>query len=191
MTTYAQFGYWCHRFGLDFPDRYEYIICDEPQNLVAFSKIPPKKRTDIPTHWLARDAINRASWIGDTYVVGITATPEPLEELSALKNYIPVDKTNLHHYTEKQVLPIANLDTALDSIELGQKGGIYIKHVQPLIRAGNILRARGFNPMMLWSMDYEKVPLDEKQLEARQFLIENVSVKPETYRLYISGSGKL
>ena len=33
--------------------------------------------------------------------------------------------------------------------------------------------------MMLWSMDYEKVPLDERQLEARQFLIENERIPPE------------
>ncbi len=179
VTTYAQFGYWCHRFGFDFADHYEYIICDEPQNLVAFSKIPKKNKSDIPTHRIAIDAINRASWIGDTYVVGITATPEPLEELSAIKKRIPVDTTNLHHYTEKQVVPFANLDTALDSIELGQRGGIYIKHVQPIIRAGNILRVRGHNPLMLWSTDYEKNPLTKEQLEARQFLIEKERIPPE------------
>ena len=181
VTTYAQFGYWCHRFGLDFADHFEYIICDEPQNLVAFANIRNKKKKkhyEIPTHRIAKDAINRASWIGDTYVVGITATPEPLEDLSAIKKYIPVDTTNLHHYTEKQVVPFASFNSALESIELGQRGGIYIKHVQPIIRAGNILRARGFNPLMLWSLDYD-IPLDEKQLEAREFLIREERVPPE------------
>lgn len=179
VTTYAQFGYWCYRFGADFPSYYEYIICDEPQNLINFSEIGKKYATDIPTHSFARQAIDRACWMGDAYVIGITATPEPLNKLSALKKFIPVDKTNLHHYIETQTIPYASINSLLENIELGQKGGIYIQHVQPIIRAGKILKARGFNPLMLWSTDYEKNPLTKEQLDARQFLIENEQIPPE------------
>lgn len=179
VTTYAQFGYWCHRFGIDFANNYEYIICDEPQNLVNFSEIGLKKKTDIPTHRIAREAIDKACWMGDTYVIGITATPKPLEKLSAMKKFIPVEKTNLHHYIEKQTVPYASINSLLENIELGQKGGIYMQHVQQIIRSGKILEARGFNPLMLWSTDYEKNPLTKEQLEARQFLIENEQIPPE------------
>lgn len=179
VTTYAQFGFWCYRFGRDFTDHYEYIICDEPQNLINFSEIGKKKPTDIPTHRIAREAIDRACWIEKSIVVGITATPEPLNKLSALRKTIPIDRTNLHHYTEKKIIPYASFNSLLENIELGQKGGIYIQHVQPIIRAGKILKARGFNPLMLWSTEYEKTPLTEKQLEARQFLIENERIPPE------------
>ena len=92
VTTYAQFGFWCYRFGRDFTDHYEYIICDEPQNLINFSEIGKKKPTDIPTHRIAREAIDRACWMGDSYVVGITATPEPLNKLGALKTLFPLIK---------------------------------------------------------------------------------------------------
>ena len=38
VTTYAQFGYWCAQYP-NYAENYEYIICDEPQNLVNFSEI--------------------------------------------------------------------------------------------------------------------------------------------------------
>lgn len=179
ITTYAQFGYWCYRFGLNFPDYFEYIICDEPQNLVNFSEIGQKDPEAIHTHKCARIAICRAVWVGLSYVIGITATPAPLTKLGIPMKDIPIDRTNLHHYVEKRAVPYASFQSALDSIQLGQRGGIYIKHVEPIISAGDILRARGHNPLMLWSLKYEKHPLSKEQLDARQFLIEEERVPPE------------
>lgn len=179
VTTYAQFGYWCYRFGLDFPDYFEYIICDEPQNLVNFSEIGQKDPEAIHAHKCARIAICRAVRACFSYVIGITATPEPLKKLGVPMNDIPIDRTNLHHYVEKRKILYASQQSALDSIQLGQRGGIYIKHVEPIIRAGDILKARGHNPLMLWSLKYEKHPLSKEQLDARQFLIEKERIPPE------------
>lgn len=179
VTTYAQFGIWCYRFGLDFPDYFEYIICDEPQNLVNFSEIGQKDPNSIHTHRCARIAICRAVNMGLSYVVGITATPNPLKKLGIKLMDIPIEETNLHHYTEKQVIPYANFDSALMSIQPGQKGGIYNKHVKPLIKAGDYLRAHGYNPLMLWSLSNTDYPLSKEQLEAREFLITEERIPPE------------
>lgn len=109
VTTYAQFGFWCAKHSIDFPSFFEYIICDEPQNLVNFSKIGCKKKTDINFHCIAKTAIERACWMEYGKVIGITATPKPLEELSIIPNFIPIDRSNLHHYTERQTIPCITL----------------------------------------------------------------------------------
>lgn len=184
VTTYAQFGFWCANYGIDFPSFYEYIICDEPQNLVNFSEIGCKSKKDINYHRIAREAIDRACWMGDTYVIGITATPKPLEKLSALPKFIPIDKTNLRHYTEAKTIPYASLQSALESIRVGQRGGIYIKHIRDIEKAGMFLRARGFNPLMLWSTSNEDHPLSKEQLDAREYLITNEAV-PDEYDVFL------
>lgn len=184
VTTYAQFGFWCANHGIDFPSFYEYIICDEPQNLVNFSEIGCKSKADTNYHRIARTAIDRACWMGDAYVIGITATPKPLAKLSAIPMLIPVDRTNLRHYTETQTISYASFQSALESIKVGQRGGIYIKHIQPIIKAGDFLRARGFNPLMLWSTENKDHPLSKEQLDAREYLIEKEAI-PEEYDVFL------
>jgi len=179
VTTYAQFGLWCYRWGMEFPDYFEYIICDEPQNLVNFSEIGQKDPEAIHVHRCARIAICRAVRNGLSCVVGITATSEPLKKLGIPMKTIPIDKTNLHHYTEKQVNSYASIQSALENIQIGQRGGIYIKHIKPLKKAEEFLRARGHNPLMLWSLSNEDHPLSEEQLKAREFLITEERIPPE------------
>ena len=179
VTTYAQFGLWCYRFGLDLPDYFEYIICDEPQNLVNFSEIGQKDPDAIHVHRCARTAICRAVRNGLSCVVGITATSEPLKKLGIPMKTIPIDKTNLHHYTEREVNSYASFSSVLESIQIGQHGGIYVKHIRQLKEAGEILRARGHNPLMLWSLSNEDHPLSKEQLDAREFLITEERIPPE------------
>lgn len=129
-------------------------------------------------------AICRAVWCAKTCIVGITATPKPLEKLGVPLLPIPIDRTNLHHYAEGQVIPYASLPAILADIKPGQRGGIYIKHVQSLIKAGDYLRERGHNPLMLWSLNYEKVPLSKEQLNAREYLITHEAV-PDVYDIFL------
>ena len=184
VTTYAQFGYWCFRFGMEFPDYFEYIICDEPQNLVAFSEMGQKEKSDIPCHKWARWAIGRAVWTGKSYVIGITATPELLERLRLPMNDIPIDRTNLHHYTEKCVRKYASLESVLETLNPNQRGGIYITNITPMIEKEALLRARGHNPLLLWSLKNTDHKLSQEQLDARQYIIENEEVPPQ-YNIFM------
>ena len=185
VTTYAQFGSWCRQFPR-FEERYEYSLCDEPQNLVNFSEIGKwvKGEVDVNLHKVARQAICDAVNRGNVSVVGITATPKPLEKLKCCLLDVPIDRTHLHHYTEKQVIRYANLDVILDDIKVGMRGGIYMKRVKPMIQLGAKLRERGFNPLMLWSLNYEETPLSAEQLRARKYIIDNEAV-PDEYDIFM------
>lgn len=77
VSTYAQFGVWV-RHNPDFAANFEVIICDEAHNIVLFPTYSPEPNCAS----IARDAICEAASGGRTLVVGITATPEPLERLA-------------------------------------------------------------------------------------------------------------
>ena len=183
VTTYAQFGYWCTCYN-NFAERFEYIICDEPHNLVLFSEMGNKYGQSGDIHKVARSAICDAVKRGNVMVVGISATPKPLEKLDCELKDIPIDRSELHHYTEKTIIPYASINSILTQIPLGKRGGLYVKHVQPMLRFGDILRERGFNPLLLWSLSYEKKQMDAAQFAARQYIIEHEAV-PDEYDVFL------
>ena len=183
VTTYAQFGYWCACYP-NFAEKFEYIICDEPHNLVLFSEMGKKLGQNIDVHKVARSAICEAVKRGNVMVVGISATPKPLEKLACELKEIPIDRSNLHHYTENEIIPYASINSILTQIPTGKRGGLYVKHVQPMLRFGDILRERGFNPLLLWSLSYEKKQMDAAQLAARQYIIEHEAV-PDEYDVFL------
>ncbi len=183
-TSYAQFGYWCED-KINYAEQYEIIICDEPHSLISFSKIKNKDAalSDDNPHKIARKAICDAVNRKNVLVVGITATPDFLDELECPIKQIPIDTTNLRHYTQKETIYYSSINSILAQIPLGKRGGLYVQHVHPMEHYGDILRERGFNPLMLWSKNYEK-PLSDKQREALQYIIENEKV-PEEYDVFL------
>ena len=185
VTTYAQFGSWCRQFPR-FEECFEYIICDEPQNLVNFSEIGKWRpnEVNINVHRIARQAICDAVNRGNVTVVGITATPKPLEKLKCQLKPIPIDRTNLHHYIERSTVRFANLESIMDSLSVGMRGGLYIKHVKPMMDIGDMFRARGFNPLLLWSLSNKDYTMNEEQLRARQYIIEHEAV-PDEYDVFL------
>lgn len=183
VTTYAQFGYWCSYYP-NFAERYEVIVCDEVHNLVSFSEIVSKDKEDLAVHQKARSAICNAVRSGKVMVVGITATPEPLEKLSCQQKLIPIDTTNLHCYKENKIIPYCSINSLLQQIPLGKRGGLYVKHVKPMIRYGDVLLERGINPLLLWSLDYKEKRLSDEQLAAWQYLIDKEEV-PLGYDMFL------
>ena len=178
VTTYAQFGYWC-AYHPNFAENYEYIICDELHSLIHFSKIGTDRPNEIDVHKKARGAIQDAVKCGNVTVVAITATPQPLAELDCELKYIPFDRTNLHHYIETDTLRYPSIENILERIPLGKRGGIYVKSITDMENYASILRARGFNPLLIWSLSNEKHIMTAEQLIARQYIIENEAVPEE------------
>jgi len=183
VTTYAQFGVWCDRYP-GFAEKYEYIICDEPHNLVLFSEMGQKDKRDIPYHKIARAAIEAAVNNGNVIVVAISATPKALMKLACPLKEIPIDKSDLRHYTEKNTIPYARIEDALEAVPLGQRGGLYVKHVGPMKKFAEILRGRGFNPLMIWSENNKDHILTAEQINAREYIKEHEAV-PEEYDVFL------
>ena len=91
------------------------------------------KNSNVPLHKIARKSICDAVNKGNTLVVGITATPNPLRKLACPLNQIPIDTSNLHHFIERETIHYTSINSILTQIPLGKRGGMYIKNVQKTI----------------------------------------------------------
>ena len=156
VTTYAKFGVWCNQNN-NFSDYFDVIICDEVHNLVQFSTFSAENNYTA----IARDSICSAVWRGKTLFVGITATPDFLKNLRCPQSYIPLDTTQLVHYTEKHIEYYASINQLLKTIPLSSCGAIYVSRVQQMIDFADALRNNGHRPICLWSLSY-KVPMDKE-----------------------------
>jgi len=139
---------------------------------------------DVNLHKVARKAICDAVNRGNVKVIGITATPKPLEKLECCLYCVPLDRANLRHFTAEKEIRYIDVNTVIDKITPGMRGGLYTPHVMDLITLGDKFRARGFNPLMLWSLSYEKQPLTTEQLKARKYIIDNEAV-PDEYDIFL------
>lgn len=120
VSTYAQFGAWV-RHNPNFAANFEVIICDEAHNIVLFPTYSPEPNCTS----IARDAICEAATGGRTLVVGITATPKPLERLACPQHIVPIDQSILRQYENKTTRPYSSLPQLFSQIPEGKRGMLY------------------------------------------------------------------
>ena len=178
-TTYAQFGVWV-RDDPAFAARFEVIICDEAHNIVIFPTYSPQPNFAS----IARDALCEAAANPDIMVVGITATPEPLEKLNCPQHILPIDTTELRQYENRSIQPYSSLRQTLGNIPLGQVGMLYVSRIHQMKECAAIAASLGRKPICIWSSANKDHPMDEEQLAARNYILKNEEIPPQ-YDLFI------
>ena len=183
VTTYAKFGVWCSQYP-NFADHFEVIFCDEVHNLVQFASFSDEGNFTA----VARDSICAAVKRGRTLFVGITATPDFLSSLRCPQYFVPVDASQLRHYTEENVIHYASINQLLRNLSPNQCGAIYVSRVTQMIEFERIARECGHSPICLWSLSYEKQQMNEEQMRVRNHLLTFEEVPPEYNLLIINAS---
>ena len=179
VTTYAQFGVWV-KHNPAFADNFEVIICDEAHNIPVFPCYGPQPNFGS----FARDALCEAAARGKTLVVGITATPEPLERLSCTQYVVPIDASQLRQYENHEVRSYATLRQVLEQIPHGKIGMLYVPHIIQMKDCAAIASAAGHKPICVWSLSNADHPMTEEQLAAREYILEHEELPPQ-YDLFI------
>ena len=179
VTTYAQFGVWV-KDNPDFAANFEVIICDEAHNIVVFPNYSPQPNFAS----IARDAICKAAINPAIMVVGITATPEPLEKLRCPIYQVPIDATELRQYEDQSVLRYSSLQHTLENLPQGKVGMLYVPHIRKMKECAEIAAAAGHNPICVWSATNEEHPMTEEQYAARDYILQNEQLPPQ-YDLFI------
>ena len=146
VSTYAQFGVWV-KHNPDFAARFEVIICDEAHNIVVFPTYSPQPNFAS----IARDAICEAAQGDRTLVVGITATPEPLEKLACPQHLVPIDSAELRQYENRSIRPYGSLRQTLENLPQGQRGMLFVPHITMMKDCAAIASAAGHKPICVWS----------------------------------------
>ncbi len=177
VTTYAQFGVWV-KHNPAFADFFEVIICDEAHNISIFPNYGPQPNFGS----FARDALCAA--VARTLVVGMTATPEPLEKLACAQYVVPVDASQLRQYENREVRSYASLPQVLEQIPHGKIGMLYVPHITQMKECAAIASAAGHKPICVWSLTNTDHPMTEEQLAARQYILKHEELPPQ-YDLFI------
>lgn len=209
VTTYAQFGSWCSQYYNNinndpdkkfFPDLFDIIICDEVHNLVYFSEFDNHDNLKVckdgniaedDTNYskIARYSICQAVKRGNTLFVGMTATPEALNQLACPKRLIPIDKAGLVHYTERRVIHYVSLRGVLESLPKDRGCvGLYVSRITKMKEYEELARSLGFHPISIWSLHNAVHPMNDEQRDARDYLIDYEEVPPQYDLLIINAS---
>lgn len=179
-TTYAQFGVWVER-NPDFASHFDIIVCDEVHNLPTYAKFSPEPNCVSQ----ARDALcYAAEQLADTLIVGITATPKPLNNLKCLKYHVPVNTTLLRQYENQSVRSYASLPLLMKQIPQDQRGMLYVSHITQMKTCAEIASAAGHKPICVWSLSNAEHPMTEEQLAARDYILKHEEIPPQ-YDLFI------
>ena len=179
VTTYAQFGVWV-KDDPDFAANFEVIICDEAHNIVVFPNYSPQPNFAS----IARDAICKAAVNPNIMVVGITATPEPLEKLRCPIYQVPIDAAELQQYENHSLRYYNSLQQVLENLPHGKVGMLYVPHIRKMKECAAIAEENGHKPICIWSAANEDHPMTEEQLAARDYILQNEEI-PTQYDLFI------
>jgi hypothetical protein len=117
-------------------------------------------------------------------VVGITATPEPLEKWACPQHIVPIDSNELRQYENHDIVPYASLRQTLENIPHGKTGMLYVPHIHMMKECAVVAAAAGHNPICVWSAANKDHTMDEEQLAARSYIIEHEEIPPP-YDLFI------
>lgn len=74
----------------------------------------------------ARDAICEAAANPNILVVGITATPEPLDKLACPQHIVPIDSSKLRQYENHTLQTYSSLPQTIENLPSGKVGMIYV-----------------------------------------------------------------
>lgn len=180
VATYARFGMWVENYP-NFADNFEIIICDEAHNLVQFATFSPEPNNASR----ARDAIKKAVFRRKTKVIAITATSDYLHKLQCHQKEIFIaNKEKLYHYSEKRIVRYACISQVLEQIPSGKIGGLYVARIEQMKQFEAFARSCGRKPICVWSLSNSKHPMNEEQLQVREYILENEEVPPK-YDLFI------
>ena len=140
VMTYQGFGSELLKFDSDFKWRdFDFIICDEMQNLVNYKNIHEKGKPPSPYLISAENALHEIARIGKTKIVALSATPEEIyEHFGGLCYEVPMDRSDIRRLETFHNIPYSGkVEEILDGIAAKPKpmtGILYTTQVADMKR---------------------------------------------------------
>lgn len=195
VMSYAEFGKKVEPNN-NFIKDFSLIICDEIHSLPNYQQFS----SSVELAHAIKTLFNKHEGIQIFY---LTATDEYINKLKVRQPELLSDVTTFdfrHRKDIKQYISlveykIKNLDQIRPHLKARLAGFNYFGHkVLAFSRTINeqkkmeaVAIEEGYKPLLLWSVNNEKFPMDEDQLEAREYLIEYGEI-PSPYNFLIINS---
>ena len=182
VMTYAGFGaevrhnsnafHW-----LDF----DYIICDEMQNLVNYQRY----KDGTVNIEAAENALRAVAAAGSTKIITWSATPQPIRERFGDLCYdVPFDRSDLRRLETHEVIPYFDKVESILLRHKGQTGILYVSEIAEMERYIKWANQNGF-----WSIN-ARTPMTEEQLKLRSTVLENETFSADIDLLVINAASQ-
>ena len=159
------------------------IVCDEFHNAIKWSEW-----NDGKIHKRAIEIIAERIASPNTTVVALSATPNVIREKFAYcLNEVPLSGKPLQ-YEEQEVIEYRSLRMLLMNIPLGERGIIFVEHIEKILQYQEYMEERGFKTAAIWSPNNTDYPMSAKQHNVREYILTYKEMPPYIDILFINKS---
>ena len=187
VMTYAGFGSEVRNAGTSFNWLdYDYIICDEMQNLVDYQRFNERS----PNLEAAEEALRTICAEGTTKVVAISATPKKIRDrFGELCYEVPFDRSELLQLSTFTEVPYSGKVEDLLQTNMGKTGILYVTEIKNMKRYIEYANSIGYHANGFWSIG-EKAqkdhPMEKEQWDLRDEVLTHETIPPHVDLLVIN-----
>lgn len=160
------------------------IICDELQNPIKWSKWTKDSQYHSKALGLLYDRLHN----GSNTIVTISATPKAIIE-ECIK-WGALEEISLHgeprRYESFKVQEYRTLQLLLNELQPNKRGIIYLPLIQDIKKYQTILEERGFSTAAIWSINNDENPMNDDQLDIREYILSEREIPEDIDILFIN-----
>ena len=191
VMTYAGFGSEV-RLGRHFPWKdFDYIICDEMQNLVNYQNIKGGNRINLEYAEMALQTVAREE---KTRIIALSATPQKIRErFGGLCHNVPFDRSDLFQVETFRRIPYSCNAEDLLAAHKGQTGILYTTAVADMKTIIRYARSIGIRADGFWSLSDDtqlRHPMDEAQLALWRTVLDRETIPEDIDLLVINAASE-
>ena len=186
VMTYAGFGAEVRHNDRDWYFKFDYIICDEMQNLVNYQRY---KNGSVNVE-AAENALRAVAAAGKTKIVAMSATPQLIRERFGELCYdVPFDRSDLRRLETHNEIPYYEDVENILSRHKGQTGILYVSEIKEMEKYIKWANSHGIRANGFWSVNAD-TPMSKEQLALRHTVLENETIPADIDLLVINAASQ-
>lgn len=187
VMTYAGFGAEIRRSGKPFWKQYEYIVCDEIQNLIKYQKLPNSGTYLID----AENTLRSIAAAGKTKIVALSATPQKARQhFGSLCYDVPFAANELISFENQQVKNYTGIQGVLLQ-SVGKTGILFTQQIRDMKQYIAFANANGIRANGFWSINTSaQKRMTADQYELRQKVLEEETIPADIDLLVINSASE-
>ena len=192
VMNYAEVAALLH-YGHQFDwSQFDYVVCDELHNLVYYDKIKQKDGSTGILHNTIKKINDTLRQNPNVIIVGLTATPTAVSKsFRSVWNVLSQQEIeSLRQYQIFNAFYYRDYVKVLQSLPKSDKGILYFDRIRDIKIAENILLERGHRTGSFWSTKNDEHPMEQRQLDVRQHIIDNHRIPQDIDVLLINAAAQ-